>query len=356
MAVIDISPKLSVIVPVYNVEKYIRKSLDSILEQTYSDFELIIVDDGSTDSCPAICDEYNLKDDRIKVIHKENGGLMSAWICGVENAKSEYVVFVDSDDWIGLQMFEIMVNNKFEDKVDMVICNSRKVEGKKEYREDFILSAGYYNYERITKKIYPIMINAGDFQKRAVPVSRCGKLIRKNLIENNLKYCDKRISFSEDFNIIFPVLLDCKSIVIINNMDADYYYRMNPNSILHTYNKNMYKQIIILYDKLFLILSEKNKNNFSLQLYADYIAAIVQCYKNELMNPSIFKEILKNIGRMCNDKTFIKALDCVEWKHYRKLNVLIIRSMKNWNFWTKNIITRILWMLKKYKIYKINKY
>ncbi len=349
----DLLPGLSVIVPVYNVEKYIKKSINSILNQTYSKFELIIVDDGSTDSCPAICDRYALKDERIKVIHKKNGGLMSAWICGIENAKSEYIVFVDSDDWIGLQMFEIMVTNQVKNNADIIICNTRKVEGKKEYRKDFLLNPGYYNYRRIVNEIYPIMINAGNFQERAIPISRCGKLIRKSMIKNNLKYCDTSVSFGEDFNIIFPVLLDCKSILIIDNKKADYYYRMNPQSILHTYNKDMYKQIVALYRNLLLIATTKNKSFFSKQLYADYIAAIVQCYKNELMNPKPFKNILENISFIRKDKMFIKALNSVKWKHYRKLNVIIIMSMKKWNFFSKNIITRILWILKRYKVKKL---
>lgn len=93
-------PKISIIVPVYNVEKYLRKCIDSILNQTFKDFELILIDDGSTDESGKICDEYNLKDNRIKVIHKENGGLSSARNAGLDIAQGEYIGFVDSDDWI----------------------------------------------------------------------------------------------------------------------------------------------------------------------------------------------------------------------------------------------------------------
>lgn len=92
--------KISVIVPVYNVEKYLSRCIDSIISQTFSDFELILVDDGSTDSSGKICDEYGKKDGRVKVIHKRNGGLSSARNCGLENAKGNYICFVDSDDWI----------------------------------------------------------------------------------------------------------------------------------------------------------------------------------------------------------------------------------------------------------------
>ena len=103
--------KISIIVPVYNVEKYLRKCIDSILNQTFRDFELILVDDGSTDSSGKICDEYSLKDSRIKVIHKENGGQSSARNMGLDVAQGEYIGFVDSDDWIEKDMYEILYRN-----------------------------------------------------------------------------------------------------------------------------------------------------------------------------------------------------------------------------------------------------
>ena len=103
--------KISIIVPVYNVEKYLRKCIDSILNQTFKDFELILVDDGSTDDSGKICDEYSLKDSRIKVIHKENGGQSSARNMGLDVAQGEYIGFVDSDDWIEKDMYEILYRN-----------------------------------------------------------------------------------------------------------------------------------------------------------------------------------------------------------------------------------------------------
>ena len=93
-------PKLSVIVSIYNIENYVAKAIESICNQTYQNLEIILVDDGATDCSGKICDEYAKKDDRIRVIHKKNGGLVSAWMAGVEIAKGEYLAFVDSDDWI----------------------------------------------------------------------------------------------------------------------------------------------------------------------------------------------------------------------------------------------------------------
>ena len=103
--------KISVIVPVYEVEPYLRKCLDSVVNQTYQNLEIILVDDGSPDKCPAICDEYAARDERIQVIHKENGGVASARNAGLERVTGDYIGWVDSDDWIETDMFEYLLEN-----------------------------------------------------------------------------------------------------------------------------------------------------------------------------------------------------------------------------------------------------
>lgn len=120
-------PKISIIVPVYNVEKYIHRCIDSILHQTFKDFELILVDDGSLDNSGKICDEYAKEDDRIKVIHKENGGLSDARNVGLDIAQGEYIAFVDSDDWIEKDMYSILYENIRKYNADISICKTRKI-------------------------------------------------------------------------------------------------------------------------------------------------------------------------------------------------------------------------------------
>ena len=124
--------KISVIVPVYKVEKYIHKCVDSILAQTFSDFELILVDDGSPDNCGKICDEYSEKDDRVVVLHKENGGLSDARNAGLdwmfEHSKSEWVSFVDSDDFVHPQMLEVLFSKAVETKNELIVCDFENFE------------------------------------------------------------------------------------------------------------------------------------------------------------------------------------------------------------------------------------
>ena len=134
-------PFFSVIVPVYNVEKYLKECVDSILGQSFSDFELILVDDGSPDNCPAICDEYAKKDEHVKVIHKPNGGVSSARNAGIQMARGEYILFCDSDDFYLDTAFEKIHYNLIQFNADILCFGIRKETGNglvdilpKEYR------------------------------------------------------------------------------------------------------------------------------------------------------------------------------------------------------------------------------
>lgn len=115
------NPLVSIIVPIYKVEPYLRRCLDSIVNQTYTNLEIILVDDGSPDTCPQICDEYAAKDKRIVVIHKENGGLSDARNAGLEISKGEYISFVDSDDWVDEKYIEILLNSAIAENTDIAI-------------------------------------------------------------------------------------------------------------------------------------------------------------------------------------------------------------------------------------------
>ena len=117
------NPKISVIVPVYNTEKYLHRCIDSILSQTFTDFELLLINDGSKDGSGAICDEYAAKDNRVRVFHKENCGVSSARNLGLDNVQGEWVLFVDSDDWMELTMLAKMYHAAIENNADCVYCD-----------------------------------------------------------------------------------------------------------------------------------------------------------------------------------------------------------------------------------------
>ena len=147
-------PELSIIVPVYKVEKYLPRCIDSILAQTFGDFELILIDDGSPDGCGRICDEYARKDKRIVVIHQKNMGVSAARNAGLDIAHGRYIGFVDSDDWIEPQMYEVMMDAIRENGADMAVCGVRYADEDGKFTRADRLSEGVYSRAGLLEDVF----------------------------------------------------------------------------------------------------------------------------------------------------------------------------------------------------------
>lgn len=217
------NPMISIIVPIYRVERYLKKCVDSILAQTYKNFELILVDDGSPDNCPAICDEYAKQDDRVVVIHKNNGGLSDARNAGLDIAKGEYIGFVDSDDYIAPTMYEVLMNQVLSDQSDLAVCryvcvsdSGEKIKNKKP--EKATSKKLYSPREFISELFMPYGVDY---------VVAWSKLYKKEIF-NTLRFPIKKQH--EDEFIIHSVVSQCKKISCVE--DELYYYRQREGSIM----------------------------------------------------------------------------------------------------------------------------
>lgn len=214
---------ISIIVPVYNVEIYLEKCIESILSQTFKDFELILVDDGSNDNSAKICDEYSKKDRRIKVVHKKNGGLSSARNIGLDLAKGEYIGFVDSDDFISPNMFSELYNTIRKSNSDLAICNFLRIKGDE-------LDFNTYKELDIIEEFEGLEILNQLYESRGVQfVVAWNKLYKKELF-NELRYEVGKLC--EDEYIIHRILYRCKKVVYSNKIM--YYYTQRENSITST--------------------------------------------------------------------------------------------------------------------------
>lgn len=232
-------PKISVIVPVYNVEAYLCRCIDSILGQTFTDFELILVDDGSKDASGAICDEYAEKDNRITVIHKENAGVSAARNTGLDIANGEYVMFVDSDDYIHTKMFETMLLY-MQDGVDFVISSIQMV--TKESKTEYLLpTKGYKPSELLSD------YSAENIPRMCVCAPWC-KLYQKGLIETNRLRFDTSMSLGEDTCFNMEYLKGCNRIVTTEEIFY-YYMRDNEDSLFTKFQKNSYEQQYKVYHR-----------------------------------------------------------------------------------------------------------
>ena len=208
--------KISVIIPVYNVEKYLKRCLDSVINQTYKNLEIILVDDGSTDSSGRICDEYAKKDKRIIIIHKENGGLSDARNKGLDICTGDYISFIDSDDWIEINYFEILL--------EKILCNYNDISCCDYLRTDKYITYTNFNEKIKIKECYGIDILKIFLEKELV--SAWAKLFKKEIFED-LRFPIGKIN--EDIATIFIAFSKANRIVNINR--KLYFYYKNTSSI-----------------------------------------------------------------------------------------------------------------------------
>ena len=225
----------SVIVPVYKVEEYLVGCIESVLNQTFSDFELILVDDGSPDKCPEICDNYQEKDSRIKVVHKQNGGLASARRAGIKVAEGEYVFNLDSDDLIEKDTLECAYNIIKENGCEIVSFAYRWVKNGQTVKitEDG-LDEGFYDEEDIKKHIYPRLLM--DKNMNHVSYYLSGKVIKREFLTPLQLAVSEKISLGEDLCCVVPCYLNAKSVYISKKLA--YLYTIRVDSMSKGFNTN----------------------------------------------------------------------------------------------------------------------
>lgn len=211
-------PKISVIVPVYNAEKYLHRCIDSILAQTFTDFELLLIDDGSKDRSGAICDEYAEQDPRVRVFHKENGGVSSARNVGLDNAKGEWVTFIDSDDWVNEYFLDKFLNEYGNADFDVFIGGSYAIS-----------SSGTKTIEKEYKEEHCTLHNAVKFKQIHRFADLHGKVFKLNLIKRNRLTFLSTISYAEDGLFFDKFLLHVNKIFVTDK--ECYYYEKHEGGL-----------------------------------------------------------------------------------------------------------------------------
>lgn len=294
---------VSVVITVYNMEKYLGQCVDSVRNQTYPHLEVLLVDDGSTDQSLSLCESYAKEDERIRVLSKKNGGLVSAWTYGAKEAAGDYLCFVDSDDWIEKGMIEALVKEALGENKE-IICSNYVIE--KEERKERIpvtqsMVPGIYDRKQIKEEIRYELLG---HENRRIHCSRCMKLISKELILQNLKFTDDRITMGEDLNIMFPCFLDAERIVILEGRH-DYHYRFVDSSMVHKYNPLLSAKILLLYQALEKVIAEKIeekevREQLRERLKKEYLFLMLLAIKNELRGPA--EGLVPRIKKMIQER------------------------------------------------------
>ncbi|MBQ6478604.1 MAG: glycosyltransferase [Erysipelotrichaceae bacterium] len=261
--------KISVVIPVYSVEKYLHRCVDSVINQTYSSLEIILVDDGSPDQCPAICDQYAEQDNRIKVIHKTNGGLASARNAGMKVATGKYLFFVDSDDWLDPDGLEKLYRLAEEYNVDFVRYRSvrenwpglpsqypTRVEKERE------MHGGYYSKTDIVEEIYPRLFATSSLTLGPI-VGAWGSLYKTSLLKERNIMFHEEIKYSEDVLFSAEVVVNADSFYYLDDAGI-YHYFYNDSSISKSFRKDRWescKAMIQIAEKEFLNRTEYDFKN-----------------------------------------------------------------------------------------------
>ena len=281
-------PTISVIVPVYKVEKYIHRCVDSILGQTYADFELILVDDGSPDNCGSICDEYAAKDSRVVVIHQENGGLSAARNAGIDwvfaHSDSQWLSFIDSDDWVHPEYLQRLLDAALEHNVSVSICGYVQTEGEKP--------------EIDPESLRSVLWNTEDFyvQHNVNATIACGKLYRKECFRE-IRYPVGRLH--EDEFTTYKTLFAVDAVAVIAS--PLYAYYTNPESIMHSSWSPRRMDALDAYSERILFFAQHNKENLfhkTLETYIWYIVAMretVLSLKKEDLSEKYAKVLLQRL-------------------------------------------------------------
>lgn len=324
------SDLISVVIPVYNVEKYLRQAIDSVLGQTYKDLEVILVDDGSPDRSPEICDEYRKHYDNIKVIHKQNAGLGMARNSGIEVATGSYIYFHDSDDYIAEDEIEKLYNAIKKYKVDICITGYTSVDDNgtilkiRKYKEEV------FGGERARTEMLPRIIGSSPGKKDSFEMASAGTMYSMSVIRNNgIRFVSERELKNEDmvFNIDFLQYANGGCAI----ESTGQFYRDNPLSLSHKFIEDRFERDKEFHYKMKEKLQklqygqsviERLQRNFFIHIMLDIRHA------NNKFNPHSYMEKYKSIKDICNDilvQETIKEFPCHELGWKQRVFLFLVR-------------------------------
>lgn len=267
------SKLVSIIMPIYNAEKYLRKSINSVLGQTYSNIELILVDDGSTDESKKICREYALQDRRIRVFSQENKGVVIARSRGLSEAMGDFVAWVDADDWMEVDYIEKLVSIQKESKAQMVAVAHYHDIGGRSVKVKNGIKNGIYN----VKDIVDSMLYSGKFYEYGIGPHLYTKLFDTNIIRNIEGDIPKNIFAGDDAAITYTSILKCGKICVSDM--AGYHYVQNPGSITKVEYGDEYSRVMELIKYLESIFKRNNvwdRTQEQVRIYKNYMLTLRQ--------------------------------------------------------------------------------
>jgi glycosyltransferase involved in cell wall biosynthesis len=311
----------SLVIPVYNIEKYLPDCIDSIISQSYDNLQILLIDDGSKDKSGAICDEYALLDNRIEVIHKNNGGVVSARLQGIRNSRGDYIVCIDGDDWLEKDFFN-KLNAIIQAYSPDVICTGYKSIGNEISKYTVPYEEGFYNSGRIQSTIFPSLI-----------CDEFGKIFPQHLWAKAFKNCDnirkyfdidEAIDMGEDSAIVIPIISSIESLYIYN--ESIYCYRYNPESLSKSKKALKWENPKIWYKEI-VSKADNNRYDFSEQINRSGALSVFYIAASQFNVDGKYSDISKTIKDQLEDKLFQHFIKHAKFnkKCKQRLKVIVLR-------------------------------
>lgn len=308
-------PYFSLILPVYNVEKYVKRCVNSLLRQEYTDYEIILVDDGSTDSSGSICDKLADKNNNIFAYHKENGGLSDARNYGMDRAKGNYILFIDSDDWVDEKLLISLHNHLNKSNVDILKFGFQKMQ-EGNYKNTFFsyFNIGVYDRRQIEETILPYTIGPKRlfcYEQNACKSVWSHVYSLNFLRENNIRFVSEREILNEDYLFNLHTLLYAKSLEVTHYIL--YYYDYREGSLSKRYITNEFERKLKLHREYKLLLERNGLfERYETPYYSECVDSFYACISNECCCwNETSKYVVQNIKKILNCKECeISLLKC----------------------------------------------
>ena len=334
------TPKVSIIIPVYNTEKYLKQCIDSITSQTLDDIEIIMVDDGSKEECALLCDELAKGDSRIKVIHKENAGVGFARNSGLEIAGGEYVGFIDSDDYIKPEMYEVLYSAAVKYDADLVLSGVCFVGGNTFSAEGECVEKHYFDEDTVFdgEGMKDILLGVVGALPKESEDSRYGVSVWKNLfrrsllVDKNIEFLSQRKYMSEDTLFMVDFVKKAKRVVGVHG--ALYYYRRNEVSLSKSYRSDRLEKV-----EIFLTELEKHiADTLTKEEYQLYLDRLAQSYARVLCSQEFmyahdnkikYRDLRVRLKRICTNERMVAVLKTYPWYQLPKKQAAFAFAMKH---------------------------
>lgn len=297
---------ISIIVPCYNCENTLKRCADSILNQTCPDFEVILVNDGSTDGTAQMCDQLQASDERVRVIHQKNAGLMAAWKRGVRESAGEYITFSDSDDWLEADLIERLYAVIKEEEPDVITYGIRTdySDGSFLYLDNYI-QEGLYLRDKIEKEIFPRYFFNNKMGTMAILPARQSKAVKREIFLNNMDILRDCFSIGEDDIASFIVLLDAQTIYYIPDY-YPYHYCRRKGSMLGSYKPETIRKFTEVKNELYVIADLKGYK-FKEQITLNFTENLLVALKKIMVDMQYDRHITKQYLMQICDMQDVKA-------------------------------------------------